>query len=166
MGISKLLMVVRSTLLLRAALIAMGTFVIFLCALMSVVFTTDKNPDDPILIPFRFVVLGLYLASIPFHYALYQAWKLLGLIDKKMAFTSQSVAALKKIKRSAIIIAVLFITYMPLILNVAQIEDAPGVAAIGVIIIFMSSVIAVFTGLLQKLFQNAVDIKSENDLTV
>lgn len=42
----------------------------------------------------------------------------------------------------------------------------PGIAIIGFIIIFASVVIAVFAGVLQKLLRNALDIKSENDLTV
>ena len=166
MDLTKLTKVLRSTLLLRAALIAMGAFIVFLCVLMSVVFTTDKTVDDQILVTFKLVVLGLYVASIPFHYALYQAWKLLGLIDHKLAFTGESVTALQRIKQSAIVIAVLFVFYMPIIATIARHMDAPGVGAIGVIITFLSSVIAVFTALLQKLFQNAVDIKSENDLTV
>jgi len=36
----------------------------------------------------------------------------------------------------------------------------------GLVIIFASVVIAAFAALLQKLLQNAIEIKSENDLTV
>ncbi len=42
----------------------------------------------------------------------------------------------------------------------------PGIAIIGLTIIFTSVVIAVFTAVLQKLLKNVLDIKSENDLTV
>ncbi|WP_219914085.1 DUF2975 domain-containing protein, partial [Bacillus paranthracis] len=37
---------------------------------------------------------------------------------------------------------------------------------IGMIIIFASMVIAVFAAVLQRLLKDAIDIKSENDLTV
>ena len=37
---------------------------------------------------------------------------------------------------------------------------------VGLVIIFASMVIAVFAAVLQRLLQEAIDIKSENDLTV
>jgi hypothetical protein len=55
---------------------------------------------------------------------------------------------------------------MPFIINAADTDDAPGVVAIGLVIIFASAIVAVFAAVLQKLVQNAVNIKSENDLTV
>ncbi|MED4598856.1 DUF2975 domain-containing protein, partial [Bacillus subtilis] len=41
-----------------------------------------------------------------------------------------------------------------------------GIIVIGLVIIFASMVIAVFAAVLQKLLKEAIDIKSENDLTV
>lgn len=149
-----------STFLLRGALLAMGAFIIFLCVLMFPVFLHTEGNDH------RLIVAALYIASIPFHYALYQAWLLLNYIDKNRAFSLLSVNALKTIKICAIIIAGLFTIYLPLFMGLAQDVEAPGIFAIGLMITFMSAVIAVFTALLQKLFQNAVDIKAENDLTV
>jgi hypothetical protein len=55
---------------------------------------------------------------------------------------------------------------MPYIFYVADRDDAPGVSVIGFIIIFASFVIAVFAAVLERLLQNAIEIKSENDLTV
>lgn len=55
---------------------------------------------------------------------------------------------------------------MPIIMFMAEIDDALGFAALGAVITFGSLVIAVFAAVLQKLLQNAIDIKSENDLTV
>jgi hypothetical protein len=55
---------------------------------------------------------------------------------------------------------------MPLFYLVADKDDAPGIIVIGMIIIFASMVIAVFAAVLQKLLKEAIDIKSENDLTV
>jgi hypothetical protein len=45
-------------------------------------------------------------------------------------------------------------------------SGAPGGIVIGLVIIFASIVIAVFAAVLQKLLRNAIDIKSENDLTI
>jgi hypothetical protein len=55
---------------------------------------------------------------------------------------------------------------MPYIVYVADKDDPPGATAIGLVIIVASCVIAVFAAVLQKLLQNAIEIKSENDLTV
>jgi hypothetical protein len=49
---------------------------------------------------------------------------------------------------------------------VAERDDAPGIILIGLVIIFASMVIGVFAAVLQKLLTNAIEIKSENDLTV
>jgi len=55
---------------------------------------------------------------------------------------------------------------LPLFYQIADEEDAPGVIVIGLIIPCVSFVVAVFAAVLQKLLRNAVDMKSENDLTV
>ena len=45
-------------------------------------------------------------------------------------------------------------------------DDIAGGVAMGLAMIFVSVVIATAAAVFEKLFQNAVDIKSENDLTV
>jgi hypothetical protein len=60
----------------------------------------------------------------------------------------------------------LYVVIMPFVFLVADLDDAPGLIIIGMVPIFASMVIAVFAAVLQKLLQNAIDIKSENDLTV
>jgi hypothetical protein len=77
-----------------------------------------------------------------------------------------SVRALKNIKYCAITISALYAAGMPYIFYAADRDDAPGVIVIGLVIIFASSVIATFAAVLQKLLQNVVEIKSENELTV
>jgi hypothetical protein len=45
-------------------------------------------------------------------------------------------------------------------------DDIAGGVTMGLFMIFVSAVIATAAAVFQKLLQNAVDIKSENDLTV
>ena len=45
-------------------------------------------------------------------------------------------------------------------------DDPAGPTALGILVSFAAAVIATAAGVFQKLLQNAVDIKSENDLTV
>ncbi|EEK44368.1 hypothetical protein bcere0004_27720 [Bacillus cereus BGSC 6E1] len=112
------------------------------------------------------VFINLYATAIPYYFALYQTFKLLNYIDKNNAFSELSVKALKNIKYSALAISVLYVLGMPLFYLVAERDDAPGIIIIGMIIIFASMVIAVFAAVLQRLLKDAIDIKSENDLTV
>ncbi|GFN31778.1 membrane protein [Paenibacillus curdlanolyticus] len=108
----------------------------------------------------------MYAAAIPYFLALYQAYKLLNYIDKNIAFSELSVRALKTITYCAIAISILFTAGLPFIYLIADQDDAPGLIVLGLVIIFASSVIGVFAAVLQRLLKNAIDIKSENDLTV
>nr|WP_097610150.1 DUF2975 domain-containing protein [Bacillus cereus] len=112
------------------------------------------------------VLINLYATVIPFYFALYEAFKLVSYIDKGNAFSKLSVRSLKKIKQCAITISILYVVGMPLFYLVAEKDDAPGIIIIGMILIFASMVIAVFAAVLQRLLKDAIDIKSENDLTV
>lgn len=150
-----------STAILRGAIILIGTVVLALC-----VFTLPAGMVHENVGGYYPILMGLYAPAIPFFAALYQAMKLLNYIDKNEAFSELSVKAFKHIKYYALIIGVLFTAGMPYVFHVADEEDAPGVIVIGLVIVFASFVIATFAALLQALIQNAVDIKSENDLTV
>ncbi|MCY1714032.1 DUF2975 domain-containing protein [Caproiciproducens galactitolivorans] len=111
--------------------------------------------------------IGLYAASIPFFIALYQTLKLLSYIDKKKAFSELSVKILKNIKYCALAICALYMAgVMPIIYCFAKLDDAPGLVLMGLVIGFTPIVIATFAAILQKLLQEAIDIKSENDLTI
>lgn len=112
------------------------------------------------------VMIDLYGAAVPFYIALYQTFKLLGYIDQNKAFSDASVLVLKNIKHCAVAISGMFALGLPLFYLMAEKDDAPGIIVIGLIFIFASMVIAVFAAVLQKLLKDAIDLKSENDLTV
>jgi hypothetical protein len=154
-----------STLFLKIALFLIGSPVLALCIFGLV--WLPNNPANPeyayMLYP---IVIGMYVAAIPFFVALYQAFKLLSYIDNNQAFSELSVKALKNIKFCAITISGLFVVILPFIFLVADQDDAPGLIIIGMVPIFGSMVIAVFAAVLQRLLQEAIDIKSENDLIV
>jgi hypothetical protein len=107
-----------------------------------------------------------YIASIPFFAVLYQAFKLLGYIDKNKAFSELSVVTLKRIKYYALALAVMVFGGLLYIRTMVQGDDPAGVTMVGFVIIFASFVVATFAAVLQKLLQNATDLQSENDLTV
>lgn len=126
----------------------------------------DETAENNQELAYLSVLIGLYVTAIPFFVALYQALRFLSYIDKNKAFSELSVRALKNIKYCAITISILYVVGMPLLFILAQEDDAPGLAALGLVITFASIVIAIFAAVLQKLLTNAIDIKSENDLTV
>ena len=55
---------------------------------------------------------------------------------------------------------------MPYVYILADKDDAPGAIIIGMLPIFASMVISVFAAVLQRLLQEAINIKSENDFTI
>jgi hypothetical protein len=114
-------------------------------------------------LPLLFVIL---VTAVPFLFALYQGLLLLTYIDSNTAFSEQSVIAIKNIKYCAYIISVIYTLAIPYAFYVFDKDDAPGGILINLILIFAPLVTAVFAAVLQRLLQNAIDIKSENDLTV
>ncbi|MGM8213622.1 DUF2975 domain-containing protein [Virgibacillus sp. W0430] len=155
----------RETRFLKAALILIGLPILFLCVFglpWLARYTVDMYPEYAYL---RYPILsGLYLTAIPFYFALYQAFLLLNYIDNNNAFSIASVKSLQYITYCAFIISSLYT--IGIIVLVSQNAFHPGIAMIGIPIVFASIVVAVFAAVLQKLLSKAIEIKSENDLTV
>lgn len=150
-----------STLFLKTVLILIG-----IGLLAFLIFTFPFLFKEGDVMGYRPILLGTHVSTIPFFFALYQAWNLLTYIDKNIAFSDLSVKALKNIKYSVVVFGVLYALGSPYIYYVAELDDAPGVLAIALIFVGASIVVATFAAVLQKLVQNGVDLKSENDLTV
>jgi hypothetical protein len=108
-----------------------------------------------------------YIASIPFFVALYQAFKVLGYVRQNKTFSQATVKALRTIKYCAIAIigfvAVSVIFMHPMF---GDKDDRPAGVFMRILIAFPSIVIATAAAMSERILQNAVDIKSENDLTV
>lgn len=112
------------------------------------------------------IIGGMYVSALPFFYALFQAMKLLGYIDKNNAFSFDSVQALNRIKWSGLSISAIYIVLMPLFYIIGELDDAPGIIVVGMVFTFAPAVVAVFAAVLQRLLKEAVEIKAENELTV
>ncbi|HEU5292692.1 MAG TPA: DUF2975 domain-containing protein [Cyclobacteriaceae bacterium] len=113
-----------------------------------------------------FILYG-YASSIAFFVALYKAFKLLGLIGQNKIFSSNSVEALKSIKYCAIVLSILIVAAGIYIRISHNSEDDPaGFLAICIVTTFASIVVATAAAIFEKILQNAIDMKSENDLTI
>lgn len=156
-----------TTMFLKVAVILLGVPVLALCIFLVPELASVAAQLLPDFVYVKYFVFIIFDASaIPFYFALYQAFKLLRYIDKNEAFSDLSVKALKKIKYCAMTISTLHVLVLPLFYIFAELDDAPGVIFVGLIVPFASMVIAVFAAVLQKLLQEAITIKTENDLTV
>ena len=106
-----------------------------------------------------------YIASIPFFVALYQAFKVLGYIRQDKTFSQATVKALRTIKYCAIAI-IGFVAVGVIFLVFGDKDDRPAGVFMRILITFASMVVATAAAVFERIWQNAVDIKSENDLTV
>ena len=144
----------------KSVIYLMGLAVLGLCVIIAGV---SISGNAGMYLPMLLVML---IAAIPFFIGLYQGLLLLGYIEKGTAFSELSVKAIKNIKYCAFTISVLYAAGMPYIIYVADKDDAPGAVMIGLVFIFAPLITSVFAAVLEKLLQNAIDIQSENELTV
>lgn len=117
--------------------------------------------DDPFL-------MLVYAGSIPFFIALYQAIKILGYVRQNAVFSEGAVRALRTIKYCAFAI-IAFVVAEEIVIMVmgGGDNDNPGAPIfIGLLITFGSIVIATAAAMFERILGNAVELKSENDLTV
>lgn len=108
-----------------------------------------------------------YIASISFFVALYQAFILLRYIGENKVFSLDAVKALRAIKYCALTLIGFIIgaeAYFFVVMSGK--DDIAGGVAMGLLMIFASAVIATAAAVFENLLQSAVDLKSENDLTV
>ncbi|WP_407268482.1 DUF2975 domain-containing protein [Radiobacillus sp. PE A8.2] len=150
---------------LKVVVFIIGIITLCLCifALPSLAdYSANMNPEYAFLeLP---VLIGIYITAIPFFLALFQALKLINHIKSKNVFSELAVNSLKQIKNNAISIIVLYVIGMFSLAFLNALH--PGIAIIGIVIIFATLVVSVFTAVLQELLKSAIIIKSENDLTV
>lgn len=149
-----------STLFLRGVIYCIGLAVVGLLAIFAGVMYGGEPGVHKWMLAFMFV------PAIPFYLALYQGLQLLKFIDTNTAFSGKSVRAIRTIKYCAFAISVLYALAMPLIIYVAEKDDAPGAVLIGLVFIFAPLIGGVFAAVLERLLHSAIEFKSENDLTV
>ena len=106
-----------------------------------------------------------YVASIPFFVALYQAFKVLAYIRQNKTFSKPTVKALRTIKYCAIT-TIGFVAVGVIFIMFGDKDDRPAGVFMRILITFASMVIATAAAVFERVLQNALDIKSENDLTV
>ena len=107
-----------------------------------------------------------YTGSIAFFVALYQAFKLLGYVGRNEVFSQRSVKALRTIQYCAKVIVGFIVAAEAYLFIARPGDDIAGGVFMGLLLIIVSGVIATAADVFVKLLQSALDVKSENDLTV
>jgi hypothetical protein len=112
-------------------------------------------------------LIYIYLAFVPFFVGLYQGFKLLGFARRDEVFSERSVQAFRLIKLCALTTALFIVGAEAYIfIFVRGTDDVAGGVMMGVFIILVCAVIGTAAAVFERILQKAVDIKSENDLTV
>jgi len=155
-----------STIFLKAVTVLIGIVVLFIMIRFPLTEGRAVNLDLFSIYSDPLIVYG-YLASIAFFVALYQAFKLLGYIGQNKVFSLSSVKALRTIKYCAIVLGILIVMAALYIRMFHATDDDPaGFIAMAIVATFISIVIATAAAVFERVLQNAVDIKSENDLII
>lgn len=155
-----------STIFLQAVIVLIGIVALAIMIRFPLTEGRAANLDLLSIYADPFIIYG-YVASIAFFVALYQAFKLLGHIGQNKVFSRNSVKALRTIKYCAIAVSI-SIVMAALYIRIfhAKDDDPAGFIAIAILATFISIVIATAATVFEKTLQSAVEMKSENDLTV
>ena len=155
-----------SILFLKAVILLVGVGV--LAGLLWEPQVEGRNANaDQFTIYFRDPFLAyVYVGSLPFFFGLYQGFKLLGYAGRDQVFSPAAVDALRRIKYCALAVIGFIVGGEAYIILLAVSDDKAGGVAMGVSTGFACLVTATAAAVLERVLQSAVDLKSDNDLTV
>jgi hypothetical protein len=155
-----------STTFLQAVIVLIGIVALILMLRLPLTEGRAANLDlfsiyaDPL-------ILYVYASSIAFFMALYKAFKLLGYVGQNRVFSSDAVSALRSIKYCAIGLAIMIVGAGIFVsITHPKDDDAAGFLSLCIITTFITIVVATAAAIFEKILQNAIDLKSENDLTI
>ncbi len=148
------------TIFLRLAIVVIATVVLVVCGIpmpRMLAKEAAKTPETAWQV-YLFLVIA-YLQAALLLFALFQAFRLLGYVDRDKAFSDSSVQALRQIKRCALAIGLLMVTEIAwvMILSAGTGEDSAGPVMLGLIGAFVSSVAAAAVAVLQVQVQKATN---------
>jgi Protein of unknown function (DUF2975) len=114
---------------------------------------------------FNSFVVYAVIGSTPFFVALYHAFKVLGYVRQNKTFSQATVNSLRIIKYCALAL-IGFVAVSVIFMIGGDREDRPVGLFMRILVTFPSIIVATVVTISERILRNAVDIKSENDLTV
>jgi hypothetical protein len=155
-----------STIFLQAVIVLIGIVALFIMIRFPLTEGRSAKLDVVSIYADPFILYG-YAASIAFFVALYKAFRLLGYIGQNKVFSPEAVGSLRSIKYCAIVLSALIAVAAIYVRIFHSDDDDPaGFIAISIVTIFASVVVATAAAIFQRILQSAMDMKSENDLTI
>ena len=153
----------RSTVFLQVVIVLIGIVTLAVMIRFPLTEGRAENLDLFSIYLDPFILYG-YAASIAFFIALYKAFKLLGYIGQNKVFSLNSVKTLRSIKQCAIVLSILIVAAGIYIrIFHAKDDDPAGFLAICIVTTFVSIIVATAVAVFEKILQNGMDIKSENE---
>jgi hypothetical protein len=105
-----------------------------------------------------------YILCIPFFTALYQAFRVLNLIDRDKTFSNATAAALRLIRYCAIGIGAAFLAGIIAlrIMSAGTDEDPAGPTMIAIVVMFFCLTVTAVSTVLERQVRKAIDLKTES----
>lgn len=97
-----------------------------------------------------FVIL-MILVLVPCAVAIFQILKLFTNVEKGIYYSEKSMQSFRIIQYSGVVAAGLFAAMLPSVFYFAEMDDAPGLALLGLVFVFGGSTIAVFASVMRDL---------------
>jgi hypothetical protein len=154
-----------ATLFLRSVLVLIGVGALAFL-LMEPHFEGRNAQATPLEIYFHDpFLIYVYIGSIPFFLGLIHAFRLLGLVGRNQHFSATAVRSVRTIKFCALALLG-FVAGAAAFIFAHESDDRAGGVAMCLFVAFASIVVAAAMALLERSLQHAVNLQSENDLTV
>lgn len=155
-----------SILFLQGVVVLIGILALFLLIRFPMMEGRAQNLDLFSIYSDPFILYG-YASSIAFFIALYKAFRLLGYIAQEKLFSTASIKTLRSIRYCAIASGILIVLAGLYIMIFHHKDDDPaGFLGMCILTTFICIAVATAIAVLERILQNAVDMKSENDLTI
>lgn len=153
---------IRKIKLLRAALVIIGLLALLLMTGISIQFfqATDKNLIVDL---FFLVIVATFFLGFR---VLFFLNHILSCIKGPDAFSNKTLKLVVQVKNTILAISVIMLGILPFFYRAADIEDAPGVMVIGLIIVMIPFIAYIFSQIVEELFKKATSIQVESDLTI
>ncbi|WP_416353511.1 DUF2975 domain-containing protein [Agrilactobacillus fermenti] len=155
---------IRTTLL-KIILGLIALFILFLGVALA--FGLHHSIQVQQMFPEKIVcAVSLYLAALLALGILLFIYRLLKLIDQSQPFSTTALTDVQRIKVLTLLMFVDLWGTLPFVYRLADTGDAPGLMVIGLGIVAVPFVVAVFVSTIEKLLRSAIALKHEHDLTV
>lgn len=147
---------------LNAALVLISLLVVFITVIFSIQFFSEEI--RPFFVSCLFVS---FIVSVLLGFrVLFLLAKMLRYIKKSEAFSMKTLKVVSAIKKTILLISIVFLGILPFFYTVADRQDAPGILVIGFALVLLPFTAFIFSQIVEELFKNAAELKTDNELTI